>query len=435
MNWKKMSWLIAVGSLVSFLGFSLILSKNNLFMSGELTNGHHQMENSCESCHRAPFEGVDQGVCLSCHQQDLIEAKDTHAVSIFKWLPERKKQLELVNVGQCALCHMEHKPDLNQAMGVTVSNRFCESCHARVTQKHASHSGFSFDTCVGCHNFHDNTALNQKFLKQSRHQETTFLSANLPTQSNSLTTLDDNLAPAISSDAPSHFPGTDKINQEWLRSDHAQGKINCSGCHQSNSTDEKSWNIAVKRAVCAECHSAEEQAFLRGRHGMKNQIGLPPMHSQEARISVTKDSHTQPPLDCQSCHKSHLYDTQTAAVEGCLECHNDSHSLGYQKSQHYQLWQAEQKGDNTPGSGVSCASCHFPRLPHDGPELGKIKVVHNPNFNLRPNQKMVNSVCNHCHGVIFSLDALADQRLIQNNFQGVPRPRNQSVKKHYTTKE
>lgn len=51
---------------------------------------------------------------------------------------------------------------------------------------------------------------------------------------------------------------------------------------------------------------------------------------------------------------------------------------------------------------------------------GKIATNHNQNDNLRPNEKMIRTVCLDCHGLAFSLDALADTDLIRRNFSGRP---------------
>jgi hypothetical protein len=45
---------------------------------------------------------------------------------------------------------------------------------------------------------------------------------------------------------------------------------------------------------------------------------------------------------------------------------------------------------------------------------------HNQNATLRPNEKMVRTVCLDCHGLAFSIDALADPALIAANFTGTP---------------
>lgn len=45
-------------------------------------------------------------------------------------------------------------------------------------------------------------------------------------------------------------------------------------------------------------------------------------------------------------------------------------------------------------------------------------VQHNQNDTLRPNEKMIRPVCVSCHGLAFSIDALADPALIARNFAG-----------------
>ena len=50
----------------------------------------------------------------------------------------------------------------------------------------------------------------------------------------------------------------------------------------------------------------------------------------------------------------------------------------------------------------------------------EIHIQHNQNANLRPNEKMIRGVCQNCHGLGFTLDALADTKLVQANFAGRP---------------
>ena len=62
----------------------------------------------------------------------------------------------------------------------------------------------------------------------------------------------------------------------------------------------------------------------------------------------------------------------------------------------------------------------MPRIDHRSPEGKRTLVQHNQNDNLRPNEKMLRSVCLNCHGLGFSIDALADPALVARNFQGQP---------------
>jgi hypothetical protein len=124
-------------------------------------------------------------------------------------------------------------------------------------------------------------------------------------------------------------------------------------------------------------------------------------------------------LSCVSCHSDHDFDTRRAAVDACLGCHDDEHSRAYVGSPHHATWTNE-PSTTAAGTGVSCATCHLPRLVArvDGGDV--VTVQHNQNATLRPNEKMARSACMHCHGLGFSLDALADPGLIASNFRGIP---------------
>jgi hypothetical protein len=145
------------------------------------------------------------------------------------------------------------------------------------------------------------------------------------------------------------------------------------------------------------------------------------MTPAQARLPFKADAaHRE--LSCNSCHGAHRYDTQQAAAQACLQCHADDHSLAYEGSEHAQLWQRETQRELPAGSGVSCASCHLPRQAHvyEDYELTQTYVQHNQNDTLRPNEKMIRPVCMSCHGLGFSIDALADKELVQRNFAGQP---------------
>ena len=134
-------------------------------------------------------------------------------------------------------------------------------------------------------------------------------------------------------------------------------------------------------------------------------------------------------VGCNSCHAAHRFDSRKAAVKACLTCHDDEHSLAYEQSPHAQLWVKELSGDLADGEGVSCASCHMPRLNYDVNEwMSRIMVDHNQNANLTPNSKMIRSVCMHCHGLEFSINALGDRQLVRNNFNGRPQFATESMR-------
>jgi hypothetical protein len=150
------------------------------------------------------------------------------------------------------------------------------------------------------------------------------------------------------------------------------------------------------------------------------QAALPPMTPAQAWLPMKADA-AGAELTCNTCHSAHRYDRAAAEVEACAGCHDDAHTKAYFVSPHYDLLKQEMAGRLPSGSGVSCATCHMPATLTRGEDGAKaIFVTHNQNDNLRPNEKMVRGVCGQCHGLQFTLDALADPALVAENFKGIP---------------
>ena len=100
-----------------------------------------------------------------------------------------------------------------------------------------------------------------------------------------------------------------------------------------------------------------------------------------------------------------------------MGCRDDNHTRAYKDSPHFGLWQAELAGEGAPGTGVSCASCHLPKIED---RRGDLFTTHNQNSYLRPNEKMIRTVCMSWHSLDFAIDALADPKLVESNFNGRP---------------
>jgi hypothetical protein len=114
-------------------------------------------------------------------------------------------------------------------------------------------------------------------------------------------------------------------------------------------------------------------------------------------------------------------------VGSCLECHDDRHSRAYLESSHHERWEAELGGRAPDGTGVSCATCHLPRVRRAAAARPGVVVEHDQNASLRPVETMVRPVCLGCHGLGFSLAALADPSLVERSFDGPPASRARTV--------
>lgn len=426
---KQKRWWLAAGlvmlALSGYFSARLFGDDRRLFLPNTTSHGHYQIEVACDTCH-TPFAGVKQEACNQCHGEELTTVNDSHPRKKFED-PRNADRLTVLDALYCVTCHVEHQPERTLAMGVTQPVDFCFNCHAEIAKDRSSHQNFAFDGCAasGCHNYHDNTALYEDFLVKHLKEPATLAKPAIakrdlkpwiklvsPNSYQRVLTRAEADAPVAM--APKHL-------EDWADSAHARAGVNCRDCHAPAQTGgaRAAWQDNPGAAVCATCHEREQQGFQSGRHGMRLAQKLPPMRPELARKPMKPDAHGRE-LGCSSCHGAHAVNVRRAAVEACVECHDDQHSRAYVDSPHARLWRAEQAGQGAAGSGVSCATCHLPREQHRDGELKGVRVQHNQNANLRPNEKMIRGVCMNCHGLGFSIDALADPALIQSNFTGQP---------------
>ena len=442
---KKIIWLIWFLISAALLGYFAYINfysedKSDLII-GEATHGHHQIELACEACHTDPLGGpqVLQEACVNCHGEDLSLARDDHPKKKFTD-PRNANLAEVLDAKKCITCHTEHQLEQADQMGLTIAQDFCFHCHEDVGENRPTHKGLTFDTCgsAGCHNYHDNRALYEDFLLDnsgkpwlseiSRLKEANYAhyKAEKPKEVQPSSRFAKTIAQKIS-----EHP---EINQHWSLSGHAESNVGCASCHGGEPQSQQ-WVDKPGMEICQSCHANEVKGFTSGKHGMRLSSKLPePLNAMTpslARLEFNQDNQHQE-LTCNSCHNVHELNTQTAATESCLGCHADEHSLAHEISPHGELWAEELAGEGEPGSGVSCATCHMPRTEAPGfldkeKGLKAVFVEHNQNLTLRPNEKMIRPVCMQCHSLEFSIDALADEALIKNNFNGKPSVHIESV--------
>ncbi|MCY3828354.1 MAG: cytochrome c3 family protein [Rhodospirillaceae bacterium] len=470
MSSRIIVWLVGASLLgAAYVAATMVVvGDRRTLLTGKTTDAHHQIEIACETCHAAsPFAGAKaaekalNGTCRNCHEDELEAAGDSHPRKTFR-NPRMAVFREKLDARLCTSCHVEHRPEITRASAVTVAMDFCAACHSEgeqdVRETRPSHAGLTFDTCAGCHNYHDNRALYEDFLIEHAgapwlapspiHALAARYLARQPPADKALGRRDA-VAPAAALADP-------EVLDRWAGSGHAAAGVNCAACHAADLAADAApagiaahWIDAPSTGVCRDCHEPQAKTFTEGRHGMRGHpriarprdpargletVGLsgavpeaiadwladpaPParMTVGEARIAMRSEADPHRALDCGTCHRPHDVDIARAAVEACASCHDDPHTRAYFGSPHHRLWQAELEGAAPPGTGVTCATCHMPRTERNG----KFVTNHNQNDTLRPNEKMIRPVCLHCHGLGFSLNALADAGLIERNFNGSP---------------
>jgi hypothetical protein len=426
-KWLWVTWSVVTLAMTGLATYLLIGPNRRFLLPGPTSHGHYQIELSCNACH-TPWLGVKEDACYKCHEAELKAANDSHPKSKFTD-PRNADRLQLIKADNCVTCHREHLPAQTRAMGVTLPLDYCAHCHQQTLTDRPSHKNFKFDSCAtaGCHNYHDNTALYENFLLKHTNQPAIKDSGAVAKKQLLAFLLADGVMkarPALTAEqynAPGDTKVEAQVMQDWLTTAHAKAGVNCTDCHniEDAATSKKRWSDKLDHNSCTRCHKEEVGGFLAGKHGMRLAQNLSPMTPAQARLPMKPEAaHRE--LSCVSCHGAHEFNTRSAAVDACLSCHNDEHSRAYKNSKHFALWFNETTGETPAGSGVSCATCHLPREKMESEGRVTVRVQHNQNANLRPNEKMIRSVCLDCHGLEFSLDVLADAALIRTNFIGRP---------------
>lgn len=427
-------WILLTFILLGYYGYMMFFGEDKTqLLIGESTYGHYQIEMACTTCHTDAFGGPEiiQNACTQCHAEELELANDSHPKPKFTD-PRNADLLKVIDARYCVSCHTEHHQDRTGEMGLTLPKDYCYHCHEDVGEKRETHKGLAFDSCAsaGCHNYHDNLALYEGFLLRNADQPILKAIAALPARTGeanyhakqkkknievkALTIADVDLS-GFNSEMP------DTLVHQWMMSAHGQNGIECKDCH-TTTQDKNTWIEKPDHHQCKTCHEPQVSSFLKGKHGMR----LADTVSQPLKAISPSESHLEFKTEslglthsCVACHNEHDFDTKKASVDACLTCHNDEHSLAFLDSPHFSLWEKELAGEAPANTGVSCATCHMPREATNK-SATRVIVNHNQNANLRPNEKMIRPVCMNCHGLEFAIDALADETLIKNNFNGEP---------------
>ncbi len=416
-------WILITLGISGYFGYVMLAAddKQDLLI-GDASHGHFQIELSCNACHTEAFGGdVIQEACEGCHTEELKEAHDSHPRKKFTD-PRNADRLKVMDARQCVTCHTEHQKEQTHPMGVTVPEDYCYHCHKDVGGERASHQGLAFDSCAsaGCHNYHDNRALYEKFLVENSGGEWLKAIATLPAanQASRMSKVHQKVSNAML-ESQKQAEHTDET-AEWLVSAHGQAGVSCSGCH---SQADETWIEKPGVAQCQSCHKNEAKGFLAGKHGMRLAQSLSAMTPSQSSLSFKADAGAET-QGCTACHGAHSFNVQVAAVEACVACHDDEHSNNFSASPHGQLVEEATAGIRAWSETVTCATCHMPRMIHQnkgrGDDMAQVSVEHNQNANLRPNEKMIRPVCMQCHSLEFSIDALASPELIKSNFRGKP---------------
>ena len=248
-----------------------------------------------------------------------------------------------------------------------------------------------------------------------------------------------------------HRAQTPGLVRPWAESAHAEAKIGCTGCHDSD-VELCRQNLAarttVSAEVCARCHSKAARSHSAGKHGVAGRTGTactrsePPSAEQAATCAKCHEAGSARPREnvgcarflaqspamrrrgclgchrieerCDTCHTAHGTDLAVAADPNtCGRCH-----MGPDHPQH-EMWTSSVHGVLHAHEGEqrspSCVGCHMVDGTHDvsrGITMGLAGQAYPPEVRQVERDHML-GVCAQCHARSFAARNLTDGDTIQ----------------------
>jgi nitrate/TMAO reductase-like tetraheme cytochrome c subunit len=290
---------IAIGIIVTMIILSFT-SPHLMLNSGELSEGHQDIENDCFKCHTA-FQETPNSKCIACHAIDKIGldtvSNNTNNILFHKALGNQK----------CISCHTDHiglRPDhaiksFNHKLLSTTSLNNCNSCHTAPGDK--LHQNVSIN-CSSCHNTnawesvgafnHENLSAAIKSNCVSCHQQ----------PNDNFHTVNTTACESCHSTqqwTPSTFNHSDyfeldkhhNVSCGTCHTGNNYKNYTCYGCHEHTENNIRNEHIEegiYNYTKCADCHknANEDDIRIPNQYKTQQQIDKP-----KGKKSKAKDDH------------------------------------------------------------------------------------------------------------------------------------------------
>jgi len=327
-RWRRILSLVFTLAGIGWLGWYGLKGSPKPYNAGPLAHSHALLTQKCGSCHvvQAGYQrsATDQA-CLTCHDGPIHHDQQTFTPS-------------------CSSCHVEHQGALRLA---STSDQACTQCHSDLKTK----------------------------------SETTKFAANISGF--------DRTHPEFAVLKPGHpDAGTIKFGHQVhlkkdLRGPHGPVQLQCSDCHRSTGTPDRSYMQPVNyEKHCAECHPLQfDRRFSEPAPHKEPKVvydfviqkltGYIAAHPSEIPLVDEPDKRLpsrppQPPArNAAEWVQQRLSDAQLLLWrKSCKECHTPDYPNGadalpvIEKAAITARWLPHASFNHEAHQMVSCASCH-----------------------------------------------------------------------------
>lgn len=183
---------------------------------------------------------------------------------------------------------------------------------------------------------------------------------------------------------------------DWRASTHCREGVGCVTCHGDKHMKTKNCKLAIlpDESVCAQCHEAQFNQFVKGKHnlGWSSMMAVPvtPLEPDDLieggkgcggchNMGVKSEAQKKRQLQlgyryqnnsCDECHTRHAFSKKEALnPRACRQCH-----MGFDHPQ-WEMWSSSKHGTRTMVKEVGdlpkganapkCQTCHMPDGTHE----------------------------------------------------------------------
>lgn len=274
--------------------------------------------------------------CVSCHAVHLDKSRPAYDKSVgpFRTIAESAAKAEFADPKLCTGCHTEFHPQMARSGHAFLlkdgPDRSCGACHgagslhaesggdpAKIVLPSEQKPSDADASCLACH---EKGRATEKWTcaEHSRQAVACIVchDSNAP-KGRTLRQPEFKLCGSCHLDVQAKFriPNRHRV---------AEGRMECSDCHDPHGNTDKIRDRDVAFRACAECHADKAGPFLFD-HGIKRSEGCVACHDPHGSSNRRMLTYSRVKPLCLQCHPETPHDLRRREYDNCISCHTEIH--------------------------------------------------------------------------------------------------------------
>jgi DmsE family decaheme c-type cytochrome len=280
--------------------------------------------------------------CVSCHSVHVDKSRPAFDPKIgpFATAADLGKHAEFADPAVCVKCHTEFHPQMSRSGHAFLmkdgAEHACGACHGPGSL-HAASGGDAkkillptkqkpADADASCNACHAGGKATEKWTCSEHSREGVSCivchDSNAP-KGRTLRKPEFELCGQCHADVQAQF-------RLGNRHRVAEGRMNCSDCHDPHGNTDKVRDKDVRLRACAQCHQDKAGPFVFD-HGIKRGEGCTACHDPHGAVNRRMLTYPRVQALCLQCHPETGHDLRQRKYTNCIDCHTEIHGSDLQR--------------------------------------------------------------------------------------------------------